>query len=146
MGFLKIASFSERVLPVWGFLSLPFLTRFPHMRCRIQGQGFGNKMYISEFFTVVGYLYTGGFKNRWGINFAKCMFFARIAREPGYYFWTRMIDVMASVESLHFCWSAAQCTSCIPWYYIKLVNESSSKSFIPNGPTFNSCFVSYFCC
>ena len=61
-----------RVLLVSGFLSLPFLTRFPHMRCHIQGQGFGNKMYISELFTVVGYLHTAGFKNRRGINFAKC--------------------------------------------------------------------------
>ena len=32
------------------------------MRCHIQGQGFGNKMYISELFTVVGYLHTAGFK------------------------------------------------------------------------------------
>ena len=62
IGFLKSTSFSERVLPVSGFLSLPFLTRFPHMRCHIQGQGFGNKMYISELFTVVGYLHTAGFK------------------------------------------------------------------------------------
>ena len=42
------------------------------MRCHIQGQGFGNKMYISELFKVVGYLHTAGFKNRIGINFAKC--------------------------------------------------------------------------
>ena len=74
IGFLESASFSEQVLPVSGFLSLPFLTRFPHMRCHIQGQGFGNKMYISELFTVVGYLHTAGFKNRRGIKFAKCMF------------------------------------------------------------------------
>ena len=74
IGFLKSASFSERGLPVSGFLSLPFLTRFPHMRCHIQGQGFGNKMYISGLFTVVGYLHTAGFKNRWGINFAKCIY------------------------------------------------------------------------
>ena len=73
VGFLKSATFSERVLPVSGFLSLPFLTRFPHcMRCHIQGQGLGNKMYISELFKVVGYLHTAGFKNRIGINFAKC--------------------------------------------------------------------------
>ena len=70
---LKSASFSERVLPVSGFLLLPFLTRFPHMRCHMQGQDFGNKMYISELFTVVGYLHTAGFKNRIGINFAKCI-------------------------------------------------------------------------
>ena len=31
-------------------------------------------MYISELFTVVAYLHTTGFKNRGGINFAKCMF------------------------------------------------------------------------
>ena len=72
IGFLKSASFSERVSPVSGFLSLPFLTRFPHMRWHIQGQGFGNKMYISELFTVIGYLHTAGFKTRRGINFAKC--------------------------------------------------------------------------
>ena len=28
------------------------------MRCHIQGQGFGNKLYFSEFFTVVCYLKT----------------------------------------------------------------------------------------
>ena len=67
--------FSEQVLSVLGFLLLPFLTRFPHMRCHIQGQGFGNKMYISELFTVVGYLHTTGFKNCWGIDCAKCSFF-----------------------------------------------------------------------
>ena len=71
IGFLKSASFSEQVLPVPGFLSLPFLTRFPYMRCHIQGQG--NKMYISELFTVVGYLHMAGFKNRQEINFAKCI-------------------------------------------------------------------------
>ena len=69
----KKCKFSEQVLPVSGFLSLPFLTRFPHMRCHIQGQGFDNKMYISEIFTVVGYLHTAGFKNHQGINFAKCI-------------------------------------------------------------------------
>ena len=74
IGFLKSASFSERVLPVLDFLSLPFLTRFPHMRCHIQGQGFGNKMYVTELLTVVGYLHTADFKNRRGINFAKCIY------------------------------------------------------------------------
>ena len=74
IGFFKSASFSEQVLPVSGFLSLPFLAWFPSMRCHIQGQGFGNKMYISELFTVVGYLHTAGFKNCWGIICAKCMF------------------------------------------------------------------------
>ena len=48
------------------FHLMPFCTRFPHMRCHIKGQGFGNKMYISELFTVVGYLHTAGFKNRRG--------------------------------------------------------------------------------
>ena len=62
IGIFKSASFSERVLPISGFLSLPFLKRFPHMRCHI-----GNKMYISELFTVVGYLHTAGFKNHRGI-------------------------------------------------------------------------------
>ena len=42
------------------------------MRCHIQGQGFDNKMYISELFTVAAYMHTAGFKNRLGINFAKC--------------------------------------------------------------------------
>ena len=55
------------------FLSLLFLTRFPHMRCHIQGQSFGNKMYISEKFTVVGYLHTAGVKNRRGTFCAKCI-------------------------------------------------------------------------
>ena len=59
-----------------GFLSLLFLARFPHMKCHIQGQGFGNKIYISELFTVVGYLHTTGFKNRPGINCAKSSAFA----------------------------------------------------------------------
>ena len=62
IGIFKSASFGERASPVSGFLSLP-LTRFPHMRCHIQGQSFGNKMYILELFTVVGYLNTAGFKN-----------------------------------------------------------------------------------
>ena len=31
-------------------------------------------MYISDLFTVVGYLHTAGFKNRLGIFCAKCMF------------------------------------------------------------------------
>ena len=70
--FFKSASFSERVLPVSGFLSLSFLTRFPHVRCHILGQGFGNKMYISELFTVVGFLHRAGFKNCRGINCVKC--------------------------------------------------------------------------
>ena len=39
-----------------------------HSRAR-----FGNKMYISELFTVVGYLHTAGFKNCRGINCAKCI-------------------------------------------------------------------------
>ena len=42
------------------------------MMCHIQGQGFGKKIYISESFTIVGYLHTAGFKNRRGINCAKC--------------------------------------------------------------------------
>ena len=32
------------------------------MRCHIQGQGFGIKMYISDLFTVVGYLHTAVLK------------------------------------------------------------------------------------
>ena len=43
------------------YISLPFLTQFPQMKCHIQGQGFGNKIYISELFTVVGYLHTADF-------------------------------------------------------------------------------------
>ena len=45
----KSASFSERVLLVSGFLSLPFLTRFPHMRCHIQGQGFGTECIFQNY-------------------------------------------------------------------------------------------------
>ena len=73
IGIFKNASFSEQVLPVSGFLSMPNLTQFPHMRCHIQGQGFGNKMYISELFTVVGYLHTADYKNRQGTFYAKCI-------------------------------------------------------------------------
>ena len=72
IGIFKSANFSERVLSVSGFLSLPNLTWFPHMRCHIQGQGFGSKMNISELFTVVGYLHMAGFKNRQGTFCAKC--------------------------------------------------------------------------
>ena len=71
IGIFKSASFGERVSPVSGFLSPPFLTRFPHMKCHIQGQGFCNKMYILELFTVVGYLHTDSFKNRRGIFFCQ---------------------------------------------------------------------------
>ena len=46
------------------------------MRCHIKEQVFGNKMYISELFTVVGYLHTAGFKNRQGTFCAKCISFA----------------------------------------------------------------------
>ena len=70
----KSASFSERVLPISDFLSLPNLNQFPHMRCHIQGQGCGNKMHISELFTVIGYLLQAVFKNRRGTFCAKCMF------------------------------------------------------------------------
>ena len=70
----KSDSFCEQVLPVSGFLSPPFLTRFPHTRCHFQRQGFGNKMYISELFIVVGYLHTAGFKNRRGTFCAKCVY------------------------------------------------------------------------
>ena len=72
IGIFKSANFSEQILPVSGLLSLPFLTRFPRMRCHIYGQVFGNKMYISELFTVVRYLHTAGFKNHQGIYCAKC--------------------------------------------------------------------------
>ena len=37
------------------------------MRRHIQGKRFGNKMFISELFTVVGFSHTAGFKNRRGI-------------------------------------------------------------------------------
>ena len=43
-----------------------------HMRCHIQVQSFGNKMYISKLFTVVGYLHMAGFKNCRGTFCAKC--------------------------------------------------------------------------
>ena len=49
IGLFKSASFSERVLPVCGFLSLPFLTRFPHMRCHIQGQGLATKCIFQNY-------------------------------------------------------------------------------------------------
>ena len=52
-------------------LSRPFLTQFPSKRFpfpskrfHMKGQGFGNKMYISDLVTDVGSLYTVRFKNR----------------------------------------------------------------------------------
>ena len=45
-----------------------------HTRCHIQGQGVGNKMYISELLTVVGYLHTDGFKNCQGMFCARCIY------------------------------------------------------------------------
>ena len=48
------------------YISLPFLTQFPQMKCHIQGQGFANKIYISELFTVVGYLHTADLKKNRG--------------------------------------------------------------------------------
>ena len=65
-------SFGERIWLVSGLLSRPFLTRFLHTRCHIKEKGFGNKMYISDFFKVVGYLHMAGFKNRRGTYCAKC--------------------------------------------------------------------------
>ena len=62
IGIFKSATFSEHIRHVSGLLSWPFLTRFPRTKCHIKGQGFGNKMYISDLFTVVGCLHTAGFK------------------------------------------------------------------------------------
>ena len=75
IGIFKSATFGERIQRVWGLLSRPFLTQFPCTRCHIKEQGFGNKMHISDLFTVAGYLYTAGFKTAsgQGINFAKCI-------------------------------------------------------------------------
>ena len=70
-------------LPVSGFLSLPFLTQFLHMRSHIQEQGFGNKMYISELFTVVGYLHTAGSKNHWEIYCTKCSHYSVVVMVSG---------------------------------------------------------------
>ena len=33
-------------------------------------------MYITDLITVIGYLHTAGFRNRWGINCAKCTYVA----------------------------------------------------------------------
>ena len=71
MNFQK-STFGERIRRVLGFLSRPFLTRFPRTRCHIKEQGFGNTKFISELFTVVEYLHTAGFKNRGGTFCAKC--------------------------------------------------------------------------
>ena len=46
-------SFQKVQLCVSGYLRLPFLTRFSRTRCHIKWQGFGNKMFISESFTVI---------------------------------------------------------------------------------------------
>ena len=68
------ATFGECIRCVSGLLSRPFLTRFPRTRCHIKEWGFGNKMFISDLITVSEYLHTTGFKNRWGINCAKCIY------------------------------------------------------------------------
>ena len=72
IGNFKSATFGERIWHVSGSLSRPFLTWFPCTSCHIKEQGFGNKLYISEVFTVVGYLHTAGFKNRRGTFCTKC--------------------------------------------------------------------------
>ena len=73
IGTFKSATFGECIWRFSVLLSRPFLTQFLRTRCHIQGQGYGNKMFISDLFTVVGYLHTAGFRNRRGINFAKCI-------------------------------------------------------------------------
>ena len=73
VGFLKVQVLVNKFCLFRAFYRCQFLHDFQHMRCHIQGQGFGNKMYISESFTVVGYLHTAGFKNCRGINCAKCI-------------------------------------------------------------------------
>ena len=55
------------------FYRCHLLKDFPQRRCHIQGQCFGNKIYISEVFPAVGYFHTAGFKNRRGIFCAKCI-------------------------------------------------------------------------
>ena len=62
IGIFKSAAIGERVWPVSGYLSQPFLTQFPRTRCYIKECGFGNKMFISELFTAVGYFHTADFK------------------------------------------------------------------------------------
>ena len=66
---LKVHKRKSRVL---SHLSQLFLTRFPHTSYNIKGQGFGNKMHISELFTVAGYFHMAGFINCREIFCAKC--------------------------------------------------------------------------
>ena len=47
-------------------------------------------MFISDLFTVAGYLHTAGFKNRWGINFAKCLFKDHILEALSEIVWVRI--------------------------------------------------------
>ena len=74
---IKSATFGERTRRISGLLYRPFLTRFPCTRCHVKEYGVDNKMYISDLITVFGYLHTAGFKNRRGIDFAKCIFLKR---------------------------------------------------------------------
>ena len=69
----KSAPLGKQILLVSDHLSRLFLTWFPHTRCHIKGQGFGNKMYISKLFTIVGYFHMAGFKNNQETYCAKCI-------------------------------------------------------------------------
>ena len=72
LGNFKSASFGKQVWPVWSFLSWSFHTRFSHTWCYIKGYCFGNKMYISELFTDVGYFHMADFKKHRETYCAKC--------------------------------------------------------------------------
>ena len=61
IGIVKKCKLGSRNLCVLGLLSWPFLTQFPRDRFHIKGQGFGNKMYISELSIDDLYLFTVGF-------------------------------------------------------------------------------------
>ena len=58
IGIFKSATFGERIRRVSVLLSRPFLTRFPRTRCHIKEYSLGNKMYVSDLFTVVVYICT----------------------------------------------------------------------------------------
>ena len=52
----------------------------------IKGQGFGNKMYISELFTVVEYFHMDGFENSREIFFVPSVYKLLVLKGRGYLF------------------------------------------------------------
>ena len=55
------ATFGERIRRVWGLLPRHFSHDFRAQGVTLKSKAFGNKMYISDLITVIGYLHTVGF-------------------------------------------------------------------------------------